>query len=299
MDKCPVCSGVTSKPFKRGVTSVYSETPSDMLRCAGCDNIFVSPMPTPKELNRIYGKSYSYDVHLLIEREKLYRTAHTASYIKSRNKGKGEVIEIGSMFGHLLEALGKLGVKASGIELDKRAVAIGQKKGVNLKQSSLEAFLKTSKKRYSTVVMSHVLEHILDPAARLEDIKKLITGNGRLILIVPNSSAFTAKLSGKYWGYWQVPVHVNHFNRRSLTTLLERSGFTVVDTRFRGGDSLLFLSTIANLAGATGDGEISLSGPKKAIIKLFSAITKYWYRVGNDDLIIEAVKIETGNKEKS
>ncbi len=299
MDKCPVCSSKDNKSFKRGVTSVYSEAPSDMLRCVSCDNIFVSPMPTPKELNRIYSKSYSYDVHLLIEGEKLYRAANTASFVDSRNKNGGEVLEIGSMFGHLLEALGKRGVKASGIELDKRAVAIGKKKGLNLKQSSLEGFLEKSKKRYDTIVMSHVLEHILDPAARLEDIKKLITDDGRLILIVPNSAALTAKLSGKHWGYWQVPVHVNHFNKRSLTALLERSGFTVVDTRLRGGDSLLFLSTIANLAGATGEGEISLSGPKKAIIKLFSAITKYWYRIGNDDLIVEAVvKVEAEGKRR-
>ena len=144
MDKCPVCSGVKSKPFKRGVTSVYSVAPSDMLRCVSCDNIFVSPMPTTKELDRIYSKSYSYDVHLLIEGEKRYRAANTAAFVKSRNKANGEVLEIGSMFGHLLEALGKLGVKASGIELDKRAVEVGKEKGVILQKSSL---LKVSSKR--------------------------------------------------------------------------------------------------------------------------------------------------------
>ena len=144
--------------------------------------------------------------------------------------------------------------------------------------------------------MSHVLEHILDPGARLVEIGKLLSPDGRLILIVPNSSAFTAKLSGKYWGYWQVPVHVNHFNRRSLSTLLEGAGYRIVDTRLRGGDSLLFLSTFANLTGATGEGEIKLTGAKKTIVKLFSAVTKYWYRIGNDDLIVEAVRVKAKRK---
>lgn len=287
--RCPVCDNSNTTTLYPDVVSVYSQKPYNLDRCLDCEHIFTSPAPTKKELNYIYKNLYGYEAHLLIQGEKSYRGREYAGVVAGQSKKGKKVLEIGCMHGYLLSALKDRGYDVSGIELDGDAVKYCQSKGLDVKQSSMEDFLATSKQKYDVIFMSHVLEHIADPRAGLDLLKNHLTKNGKLIVVVPNSHARSAKLFGKYWGYWQVPVHIHHFNQPSIRRLFDGTGYKIKKVDFFGGDSLLFLSTLANMAGAKND-KSQLSAAKKGLVKASSATLRHWYRVGGEDMLVVAEK---------
>lgn len=288
MEKCPLCHGEETKKHKKNVSSVYSDRPYDLFRCGSCGFVFTFPEPDKETLNDIYKNKYSYDVHLLIRKEKEYRAKKFAGFAK-KEKGAGKVLEIGTMYGFLIESLQKSGFECTGLEIDKDAVIHCREKGLDVRKETLEIFLEKNREKYNLIVMSHVLEHIADPKAYLKKMESLLNENGKIMLIVPNASSFLAKIFGKYWGYWQAPVHINHFNRKSLRHLLGSLDFEIANAGVAGGDSLLFLSTLANLVGAKSE-KIKMGEAKNKFVKIFSAIAKHWYWLGDDDLIISAEK---------
>ncbi len=287
MKPCSVCGQKTAGVYKQGVKSVYSDKAYDLMHCTECDHYFTYPLPKAKELDNIYINKYSYDAHALIEDEKRMRARKYANFIARRNVKSA--LEVGCMHGLLLTELQKLGVKVAGVELDPEAVEYCKQRGLNVVQSSIEDHLSKATQKHDVIIMSHVLEHIVDPKTQLKNLSKRIPKNGQLVLIVPNSQSATRKLFGKYWGYWQVPVHINHFNKKSVRTLLEDTGFAITDIKFYGADSLFFLSTLANLLGARNDTK-DLTGPKKLLVKIATIVLRPWYFIGSEDMLVVASK---------
>ncbi|HZM63961.1 MAG TPA: class I SAM-dependent methyltransferase [Candidatus Saccharimonadales bacterium] len=285
---CPVCGGGDTRHLYQNVTSVYTTKPYSLDACQDCQHIFTAPAPTKKELNHIYQNLYGYDAHLLIQKEKAYRGTEYAKVVAQQTTKKtAKVLEVGCMHGYLLSALKDRGFTVAGVELDADAVEYCKSRGLNVTQGFMEDFLANSKETYDIIFMSHVLEHIADPRAGLALLKKHLAKNGKLIVVVPNSHARSAKLFGKFWGYWQVPVHINHFNKPSVSRLFDDAGYTIKKIDFFGGDSLLFLSTLANMAGAK-NGKTQLGAAKKALVKANSTTMRHWYKLGGEDMLVVA-----------
>lgn len=286
MKQCPVCNHTRTKLYLKDVQSVYSSRPYDVRNCPNCDHYFTNPLPSSKELGNIYSNKYAYTVHSLINPEKKMRARKYAELIV--NLGAKNALEIGCMHGLLLHELDQKGVQAAGIELDAKAVAHCKKLGYDVEEDSLESYAKKySSKKHDAVVLSHVLEHIVKPKEQVKLLKKQLTKNGSLVIVVPNSKAGTQKLFGRYWGYWQTPIHINHFNEQSITHLLKESGLKVDSIKYVGADSLFFLSSIANRLGAKNDTN-DLSFAKKVLVKTTSVILRPWYHLGKEDMIVVA-----------
>lgn len=295
MTFCTLCNSSNTKPYIKNATSIYSDRQYDLTRCLECSNIFTDPQPPAEVLNAIYANAYQYKAHLAIDNEKKYRSRKLAEYIGSAI-GKGRVVlEFGCMYGHLLEELNKRGHKCTGVELDSGAVASCNSRGISVIRSSVEDYV-ASDNKYDLIILSHVIEHFYEPASVLNKIKGMLSDDGKLLLIVPNSDSLTARIFGRFWGYWQVPVHLNHFNEQSLTTLLGANGFRVLRANSFGADSLCFMSTLANLLQLRGS-NMNLTASKIFVLKLFSFFVRYWRAVGNEDLLIVVEKNAIPNTE--
>jgi 2-polyprenyl-3-methyl-5-hydroxy-6-metoxy-1,4-benzoquinol methylase len=285
---CTVCGNDAASTYRSGVTSVYSRKKYNVAQCGQCGHFFTDPAPEAAELDDIYTNKYSYDAHRLIDAEKQMRARNYADYIAGL-EGAKSALEVGCMHGLLLKELKRNGMEVAGVELNPDAVRYCRDQGLNVVQSSIEDHLEQAGNQHDVIIMSHVIEHIADPRKQLDALRQRMADGGRLVLITPNSLAPTRRLFGRYWGYWQVPVHINHFNAGSMRELLKRAGFEVVETRFYGGDSLFFLSSLANLLGAGNDTK-QLSGPKRALVSAASAVLKPWYFAGKEDMLVVARK---------
>jgi SAM-dependent methyltransferase len=287
---CPCCAGREFKTIVRQIRSIYSTKPYDVVRCQGCGHGMTEPMPSPAELQAIYDRIYSYDVNYAVIDERAYRARFLADKIVRLRPPSGtfRALEIGCMFGTLVKELTARGIATKGIELSKESADFCRAAGLDVTCESVEQFVsRASDERFDVIVLSHVLEHIMDPRAIIEQLAGMLNVNGHLLVCVPNYECWHAKLFGANWGWWQVPVHIHHFCESSLRRLMESLGFDDFSTELRGGDSLIILLTLMNMLGANKVASSGVLSPSKRIaVKAFSKVMRGYTRVGGDDLQI-------------
>jgi len=289
MNNCQCCKSTQSKVIYTGLSSVYSIKQYSVVQCTNCDNIYTDPRPLEKDLADIYSDNYMYSVHFAILPEKKTRAKEMAKFISNeRVSGQGnKVLEIGCMYGYLLEELKKDNFEVCGVELDKKAVEYCNENGIEAYAISIERFVKENARKFDTIIMSHVLEHVLNPEEVLPQLRQLLTEKGQLIIAVPNSLSINKSLFGRFWGWWQVPVHINHFNLSGMSKLLQNSGYNVTKHKYYGGDSMMILLNFVNMAGLKGK-QKEIGFFQKVVIKCFSFVFRYWYWLGNEEMVIVA-----------
>ncbi|MEQ9552872.1 MAG: class I SAM-dependent methyltransferase [Coleofasciculus sp. G3-WIS-01] len=146
------------------------------------------------------------------------------------------ICEIGCGNGNLLAKLQADGHTVVGVEPDPvaRSIAI-QKRGLNVFDGTAESLPpEIQSRRYDIVVMTHVLEHTIDPVLALHNAMLLLAPNGKLVIETPNNEALGLKWAGITWFSLRVPRHLNFFTKDSLIGICEKVGLKVVKTEFRG-----------------------------------------------------------------
>lgn len=104
-------------------------------------------------------------------------------------------------------------------------------------------------KKYDTIIMSHVLEHVVDPLVVLKLAKEWLNKDGRIIIVVPNADSLHRKLGVKLGMIEQVnqlndqDIEIGHrrvYNRGDLDRATKSSGLTTIS---KGG---IFLKLLSN-----------------------------------------------------
>lgn len=83
------------------------------------------------------------------------------------------------------------------------------------------------------VVAWEVIEHLFDPNVFLARAHRLLRPGGLLVLSCPNVKGFDSLLLGPEWSAID-HEHVNYFHTASLSLLLDRNGFQVVESATPG-----------------------------------------------------------------
>jgi len=79
--------------------------------------------------------------------------------------------------------------------------------------------------------MSHVFEHLPNPASTLDEMRRILDTGGLVILKVPNIASLSARHFGPSWLGLDLPRHFYHFDPRTIARLLERHGFRIKGIR--------------------------------------------------------------------
>lgn len=137
------------------------------------------------------------------------------------------VLDLGAGDGRLAAALARAGHRVTAVEPFRELPAapgltvvretVGE---VDLPESSFDA-----------AVLWHVLEHLREPLAALERVRRWLVPGGRVLVGVPNLASLQAGLGGERWFHLDMQRHVVHFTPRGLLVLLRRAGFTQVQHR--------------------------------------------------------------------
>jgi 2-polyprenyl-3-methyl-5-hydroxy-6-metoxy-1,4-benzoquinol methylase len=118
--------------------------------------------------------------------------------------------------------------------------------GIRTKNPELESFiiqgdvyeelnsLKEKSSKFNVIFLGNILEHVLDPIALIDQLKKLLEKHGLLVITVPNDFSDLQRfllnnnlVNEEYWiGY---PDHLNYFNLDSLSKLLSDKNLPVID----------------------------------------------------------------------
>lgn len=218
---CPACGASAFTPVfrKQGWTFV---------RCDRCTHMRLDPLPTPALLSAVYEDSY---------RAGLYASFAAATDVRSATADArvarlrplvrpGPWLDVGCSTGTLLEAAGRVGIDAEGLDLSAEAVAAARARGLRATCSAVEDFTPT--RRFACITAFDVVEHLIEPAALLRRLGDWLLPEGRLVVTVPDIGSPLARLMGRRWYFYAPPVHIHYFNRHTIARLIERSGFRLV-----------------------------------------------------------------------
>ncbi len=135
---------------------------------------------------------------------------------------KISAIEVGCGGGWNLLPLHRRGHGVVGYDFDEEYLAAGRECGLDLRRGGLEAALAAGR-RYDLVILSHVVEHFLDPVADLRRVQGLLAADGHLFVEVPNLFGVTRNLLR----YWQ-GAHTYSFVPATLRMLMQRAGYVEI-----------------------------------------------------------------------
>jgi methionine biosynthesis protein MetW len=135
-------------------------------------------------------------------------------------------LDVGCGSGILLARMKSLGWDAYGIEVDANAVQAARDRGLDIRHGQL-ADCKFPDNHFDAVHLSHVIEHVYEPAALLRECHRVLKPGGTLVVLTPNTASWGHRRFKEWWLNLDPPRHLILFNRRNFRALVEKAGFTI------------------------------------------------------------------------
>ncbi len=138
------------------------------------------------------------------------------------------LLDLGCWVGFLLSEAQERGWAGIGVEPSAFASAYARDElGLDVRTGDL---FKTELPlgHFDAIVMGDVIEHLPRPGEALDRMAELLRPGGIVWLALPDAGSLVARgMRARWWSV--IPTHVQFFTRRSLRTLLERRGWTVLE----------------------------------------------------------------------
>jgi 2-polyprenyl-3-methyl-5-hydroxy-6-metoxy-1,4-benzoquinol methylase len=85
--------------------------------------------------------------------------------------------------------------------------------------------------QFDVILAFDIIEHLKSPVILLEQIRELLSPKGSLYLTTPNIQSLECRLNPDSWSGAGDPQHLILFSRYSLSFLLEKTGFKVMQVK--------------------------------------------------------------------
>jgi len=247
---CKICDGRSTRKFAK-VKSQYMDFQPSVFQCIECGHGVTSPTPSEIELRAMYEGTYSISDHIAVRKEKINRAKRWRKFIINTIEVKN-IVEIGSMFGDFLSTFKEMQIPLLGIEQDATSAKIAFDSGLQTICGSFDKIQYIPAGHNATeVLMTHTLEHMRDLNEFFDKLHYLFPNLEYFFAVVPNFTSALSRVTGAKWGSLQVGPHFHHFTPDSISLTLKNQGYEMIRLETRGGDSLLYISTIINLFGLT------------------------------------------------
>ncbi len=261
VEECYICGCKKLKHLWKVPECLLRKDAFDVLHCSVCGFRMTSPRPSINELSVYYPDDYS-AFHFLIpdkaqekktcfsERIKNTVYVHEFGYPLSEHVKwikpmawlfrqmlgwfppgfvkEGRLLDVGCATGDYLVFLRTLGWKhLYGLEINSRAAEWARDKhGFDVYTGILNEHY-VPKEKFDVVTAWHVLEHVPDPRVFLREVKRILKPNGLLLMGMPNAGSFETLIFRSFWWAWEVPRHLWHFDRKTLSRILKEEGFEI------------------------------------------------------------------------
>lgn len=243
--QCPACRSRTIAEWKRKDFHYSSSDRSlefHIYRCESCGMGFLNPPPSSALLEEIYrfsghGLTEPTTLGILLEAETSFpnatvdahRLASRLAELVSPTAPAMTALDVGSGFGFFTKALRDVGFKTTSINPGEYENLVFRELNGDLPVVCyLEDF--ETDNRFDAILMSQVLEHIVDPRNAIKKIRTLLKPGGVVACAVPNFRSVLVSILGTRDNscLW-VPEHVNYFTEDGLRTTFENTGFDVLE----------------------------------------------------------------------
>lgn len=230
---CPLCT-------KNNYTQKYRIDCWTIVQCDHCDFVYVNPRLQKKELLKIYKDNYfdntsvgyfHYKENKELRQKNFQKWIDDAINFVSAGENVN-ALDIGCAAGYCLEVFKARGWKPFGIELNTEYAGQLQQNGYKVYDSP---FLDISfGEKYSIITLFDVVEHLTDLPEHFAKLHSILENNGIVVLITPDYDSLQRKLLGKKWFQFKPIEHINYFSLTTFKTLVDSTGFKIVDSKKAG-----------------------------------------------------------------
>ena len=234
-------------------------------RCYRCFAIFYEPRLTAEELSSYYPENYSrYRYSRSLDRKnytglRRYVLENYYGYPSKKNnrpssikkglgfilsfvmakdaipyQGEGKFLDVGCASGSHLYRLRSWGWKSYGVEPSEKGVRMAREMGLNVFHGEL-ADARFPDSFFDVVQLKDVLEHLVDPHAVMNEIRRILKPDGLVYITLPNSRGPSFWLFRENWFNLEVPRHVISYSPKTLRFLCATTGFQIIKIRYRSG----------------------------------------------------------------
>ena len=144
------------------------------------------------------------------------------------------ILEIGCGDGTISRWLSSKGFKIDALDISPDAIKLAKHHNSSVNYFVGDIFnFKSKIEKYDVVYSLHVMEHIKNIDDSLQEIHRILKNDGKLVIRIPNSDSFEAKIAGKKWFHYDEPYHVNHWGYGEFKDILVKNGFKDISVNYK------------------------------------------------------------------
>jgi ubiquinone/menaquinone biosynthesis C-methylase UbiE len=161
--------------------------------------------------------------------DEIFLNGNNTSCHLQTNRGQ-RVLDVGCGTCESILEIKKLGGEAWGIDIDKNSQNVAKKLKLKFHLGTI-ADCPFPTKYFDLITCSQLLEHETDPIEFLNNCKRFLKPNGKIILSFPNTGSIYNKITRQKWINWHVPYHISHFNRKSFLYTAIAAGLKIKEIK--------------------------------------------------------------------
>lgn len=206
----------------------------ELVHCSRCDVVYLDPAPSAADLRVLYEESEQFTDPHYTDPERVAAILEYYEGALSRldllPADASRVLEIGAGLAWISRACKRLQPASVTVAQDVSAECAGECTWVDRYHVGTLATL-DEREPFQLASMTHVIEHLVDPAAMLGEIAARLAPGGKLFVTAPYRPSGWQPgddLAGwREYSYLHVPAHVTYFSRAWFEYVAARHGFEV------------------------------------------------------------------------
>jgi hypothetical protein len=251
VEHCPCCGAPANKAKRRVASSPPAETLSPdhhgnflsgyttarvfftYFECPNCSAMFCPTYYRQSQLDGLYGRQAENMVAVPLPARKRTHDDYV-QFLRRHSRMAGNFLEIGPDIGLFASSLVKAGAfEHSWLYEPNRDVHQSLANNFRGLSHTIKAGIFRASdvpaQSISTAAMIHVLDHLLEPAEFLREVRVSLEPGGVLFIVTHDCGSLLARTLGRRWPPYTLQ-HPQLFSRRSIAALLQTSGFEVIES---------------------------------------------------------------------
>jgi len=234
------------------------ESVATFVQCQNCSLVYQNPRPTFEGMAYHYPPSYESfaDPEKMAVQSPLMAKALQYGMYKryqfiANYRSSGRLLDIGCATGAFLRKVRQEGNwDVYGIEINPDVANYAKRHyDLNIHIGTLEN-AGFPDHFFDVVTLWDVLEHLHNPLATLQEIRRILTHGGLVVIRVPNGASWDARIFRQYWAGLDAPRHLYVFSPDTLSLLLQKAGFELLKRTTRIGGYPTFILSIRFMLNA-------------------------------------------------
>lgn len=235
---CPICHATA---VARAVGDVAPTHPGPfdvnayrLVECAGCDSVRLDPIPTPDDLRTLYQRSVQFaDAHYTDPAQVARMLDYYGSCLDHLGlmPAAGEaMLEVGAGWAWVARALRERSAAVATWAQDLTDECAARCPWVDhYVVGPIDTLPRDV--AFKLISLTHVIEHLPDPATVLADLAARLAPGGRLFITAPHRPEGWRRGDGidawRGWSYLHVPAHIAYLSRTWFEQVAARNGLAL------------------------------------------------------------------------